>query len=179
MSKIPNILLDIDDVIFDFQGCFAMAYNTKPQKSWVSSPLFLKRLNALKKQKEFWLTLEIKNVPNFQPKGFVSARSIPKAWTVESLKINNIPGRSNVNQVPWNQSKIKVLKDLDCDIFVDDKYETFKECHKNGIFCLLMDASHNQRYKTKYRIYDLDINNITNLYNQRDKKLYFRDCITL
>ena len=46
------------------------------------------------------------------------------------------------------------------------KYETFKECHDNGIFCLLMDAPHNKKYKTKYRIYDLDIKNIINLWQQ-------------
>lgn len=179
MNKIPNIVLDIDDVIFDFQMSYAKRFNTKMQKCWSNSSLMKKRLSTLMKEKDFWLNLPVKNFPNFQPKGFVSARGISKSWTIESLKINSIPGRSNVNQVPWGQSKIKVLKDLNCDIFIDDKYETFKECHKNGIFCLLMDASHNQRYNTKLRIYDLDINNIMSLYSKRDKKLYLRDCITL
>ena len=84
----------------------------------------------------------------------------------QSLKINNIPGRSNVHQVGWGQSKIKILKKLQTDIFIDDKYETFKDCHKNNIFCLLMDAPHNQKYKTKYRIYDLNINTILEKYNK-------------
>ena len=48
----------------------------------------------------------------------------------------------------------------------DDKYATFKDCHKNNIFCLLMDAPHNQKYKTKYRIYTLDINIILEKYNE-------------
>ena len=178
MSKTPNIILDIDDVIFGFQEGYAKRFNTRMQKHWSNSNLMKRRLSCLKKEKDFWLTLPVKNVPNFQPKGFVSARSITKSWTIESLRINSIPGRSNVNQVPWGQSKIKVLKDLDCDIFIDDKYETFKECHKNGIFCLLMDASHNQRYSTQYRIYDLDIKSIMSFYNKRNKNLYLRDCIT-
>ena len=71
-----------------------------------------------------------------------------------------------MHQVHWGQSKIELLKQFGCDIFIDDKYETFKECHDNGIFCLLMDAPHNKRYKTKYRIYDLDIKNIINLWQQ-------------
>lgn len=157
-----NICCDIDDVIFDFQGAFATHFGKKQQKKWTSSKLFIKRLLSL--SKDFWISLPVKNRPNFQPKAFVSARSISKAWTKESLKINNIPGRSNVYQVPWNKSKIEILKELNCDVFIDDKYSTFKECNANGIFCLLMDASHNQHYKTKYRIYDLNIETIINKY---------------
>ena len=161
-----NIYLDIDDVIFDFQKAYADRFNTKQQQSWSNSNLMKKRLTALSLEKDFWLNLPLKNTPNFQPKGFVSARGINKAWTKASLKENNIPGRSNVHQVPWGKSKIEVLKALNCTLFIDDKYETFKECNKNGIFCLLMDASHNQKYKTKYRIYDLNIDIILKKFNE-------------
>lgn len=168
-KQTTNIFLDIDDVIFAWQEAFADRFNTKPQKAWRSSPLFKRRLEEVRKEKEFWLNLPVKNIPNFQPKGFLSARSIPKTWTEQSLQLNKIPGRSNVNQVQWGESKVNLLKEFNCDIFIDDKYETFKECNKNGIFCLLMDASHNQSYKTKYRIYDLDINNIMEMYNKYKK----------
>ena len=163
----PKIYLDIDDVIFRWYEDYAKRFNTKVPKSWLNSQLIKKRLDVLSQEKEFWLSLSIKNVPDFQPSGFVSARGIPKSWTKESLKINNIPGRSNVHQVGWGQSKIDVLKNLGTEIFIDDKYQTFKECHKNGIFCLLMDAPHNQKYKTKYRIYDLNIDNILKMYNSK------------
>ena len=69
-------------------------------------------------------------------------------------------------QVHWGESKIELLKSLGCTIFIDDKYLTFQECHKAGIFCLLMDAPHNRHIKTKYRIYDLNIKNIMNLWQQ-------------
>jgi len=161
-----NIFLDIDDVIFDFQGGYAQRFGTKKQKSWSKSNLMSKRLFVLSQERDFWINLPIKNRPNFQPKGFVSARGIKKAWTKESLKVNNIPGRSNVHQVYWGESKVELLKQLGSDIFIDDKYETFKECNKNGVFCLLMDASHNQKYKTPYRIHDLDINNILALWQK-------------
>lgn len=162
----PKIFLDIDDVIFNWYVDYAKRFNTKVPKSWLNSNLIKKRLDILTKEKNFWLNLSIKNIPNFQPNGFVSARGIPKSWTKDSLKINNIPGRSNVYQVGWGQSKIELLKKLKTDIFIDDKYETFKDCHKNNIFCLLMDAPHNQKYKTKYRIYDLNINTILEKYNK-------------
>ncbi len=166
IKKIPNIFLDIDDVIFDFSAGFANHFNIKPHKSWVESNRMKNRLEQLKQQKEFWVTLPVKNVPNFNPKGFVSARSIHKSWTKESLSRNSIPGRSNIHQVQWGESKIAKLKELNATIFIDDKYQTYKECHQNGIFCILMSAPHNMKYKPKYRIDNLDISNIVNLYNK-------------
>lgn len=166
MKHLPNIFLDIDDVIFDWYKAYANRFNTRVPISWLGSKLFDRRLQILTHEKSFWTGLPVKNMPNFKPKGFVSARAIPKAWTVESLRINKVPGRSNVNQVHWGQSKIALLKELGCDIFIDDKVATFRECHKAGIFCLLMDASHNQRIKTKYRIYDLDIDKIIHLWEK-------------
>lgn len=163
MNKI-NIFLDIDDVIFYWQESYAKRFNTRIPKSWAKSDLMTRRLQILTKEKDFWLNLPVKNRPNFTPAGFVSARGIPKQWTKESLKINEIPGRSNVHQVYWGQSKISLLKSLNCDIFIDDRIETFRECQKNGIFCLLMDAPHNQKIKTNLRIFDLDINNIKSLW---------------
>ena len=154
-----NVYLDIDDVIFDWHGDYAKRFNCKVPKRWSKSKVMSDRLKILSTEKDFWLNLTVKNRPNFIPKGFVSARGISKDWTVESLRKNQIPGRSNVHQVHWGQSKVELLKSLNCDLFIDDKYETFKECHKNGIFCLLMDAPHNQHIVTPYRIYTLDIEN--------------------
>ena len=159
-----RIFLDIDDVIFKWQEAYAKRFNTKVPKSWGNSNLMKRRLMQLTKEKDYWLNLPVKNIPNFTPNGFVSARGIPKSWTKESLKINNVPGRSNVHQVNWGESKLELLKNLKCDIFIDDKVSTFRELNKNGIFCLLMDAPHNQNVKTKYRIDNLDIDNIVKMY---------------
>ena len=161
-----NVFLDIDDVIFDWHKDYARRFNCSVPKRWSTSKVMKDRLKILSDEKEFWLNLPVKNKPNFIPAGFVSARGISKKWTVESLQKHKIPGRSNVHQVPWGQSKIEVLKSLNCDIFVDDKYATFKECHENGIFCLLMDAPHNQHINTPYRIYTLDIENILLLWRK-------------
>lgn len=160
-----KIFLDIDDVIFYWGESYAAYYNTRVPRSWASSDLFKRRLDNLAKDKDFWITLPIKNIPNFQPSGYVSARGIPKAWTKESLKRNKVPGRSNIHQVHWGQSKLDLLKSLDCDIFIDDKPSTFKECNENGVFCLLMDDHKNRHVKTDFRIYDLDINTIMDKYD--------------
>ena len=121
-------------------------------------------LSLLKKDRSFWTNLPVKHFPDFQPNGYLSARSIPKSWTHEFMKRNTLPGRNNINQVPWNVSKIHKLKQFGVEVFIDDKLETFLECNKNGIFCLLMDAPHNQQVKTPYRIYDLNIDIILNKY---------------
>jgi hypothetical protein len=167
MSK-PIIYLDIDDVIFSWQEAYACRFNTKILKSWSTSNLVKKRLDVLSKEKDFWLNLPLKNIPNFQPNGFISARGIPKKWTYESLKNNNIPGRSNLHQVYWGQSKIQKLKDLGVDILIDDNPKTFKECEENGIFCILMTMPYNTHIKTKYRVDNLDINNILNLWDDKN-----------
>lgn len=163
-----NIYLDIDDVIFDWHNDYAKHFKCKVPQRWYkrTSKVMKERLQNLSKNKHFWLNLTVKNRPNFYPSGYVSARGIPKAWTVESLRKFNIPGRANVYQVHWGESKIQKLKDLKCDIFIDDKYLTFKECHQNGLFCLLMDAPHNKHIKTKYRIYDLNLDTILTLWRK-------------
>lgn len=165
MKKL-NIYLDVDDVVADWLPTFCKHYDCPIPTSWVNPDVTLERLTELKKNKSFWINLPVRHYPNFRPNGYLSARSIPVRWTYEFMKINSISGRSNINHVPWNISKINKLKELKCDIFIDDKIETFKECHENGIFCLLMDAPHNQTINTPYRIYDLNIKSILNLWKK-------------
>ena len=161
-----NIFLDIDDVVADWVPSFCRRYNCPIPTTWVNPHVTKERMEELKKVKAYWVNLPVRHRPNFRPKGFLSARSIPKTWTHEFMKINNIPGRNNINQVPWNVSKIDKLKELKCTIFIDDKDETFLDCHKHGIFCLLMDTPHNQHIETDLRIFDLDIKTIMKKYNK-------------
>ena len=166
MNKL-NIYLDIDDVVAAWQESYCNKFNRTPAKSWDENREEMNyHLSLLKKQRDFWVNLPIKHFPNFKPKGYLSARSIPKSWTKEFMKRNKLPGRSNINQVPWNVSKIDKLKKLGVEVFIDDKLETFLECNNNGIFCLLMDASHNQNFKTGLRIYNLNYETILEKYNQ-------------
>lgn len=97
-----NIYLDIDDVIFKWNKCFAIRYNITQHKSWVVSDLMNRRITTIEKEKDFWLDLDVKNIPNFTPKGYVSVRNIPKTWTYESLKKHNIPGRSNIHHMTYS-----------------------------------------------------------------------------
>lgn len=157
-----KIYLDIDDVIADWVPTFCKRYNCPIPTTWSNPYITLDRLAELQNDRSFWFHLPVRHRPDFQPAGFLSARSIPKNWTYLFMALNKIPGRNNINQVPWNVSKVGKLKEFGCDIFIDDKAETFVECNANGVFCLLMDAPHNQHIVTNLRIYDLKLKTILN-----------------
>lgn len=166
MKKKLNIFLDIDDVVLHWIGAYTEHFGLEMPNSWDKSETMTNNLKTLSKTKDYWLNIPIKNIPNFIPKGYVSARGIPVSWTKESFKKYKIPGRSNIHQVNWNISKLDKLKMLGADLMIDDKVETFEELNKNGVPCLLMDAYHNKEYNTPYRVYSLDINEIKLVYNK-------------
>ena len=127
----PIVALDLDNVIFD--------------------------LKQLEKDKDFWVNIPILHKPCFEVDYYITARNIPVEWIEESLQKNGLPC-APVHVVPWDQSKLAHLRDLKIDIFIDDKYENYKEATDAGIFCYLMDAPHNQYYNVGHRrIYNLDI----------------------
>lgn len=165
-----NIFLDVDDVVLAWHEAYIKRYNLPMPTSWIPYNEIKDHLNELTRDKKFWLSIQTKHMPDFQPAGYVSARSIPLKWTKDTLKLRQFPGRSKVYHVKWNESKMDVLKSLNCDIFIDDKIETFEECWKNGIFCLLMDTPQNRHLKTKYRIKDLKFETIMKKYSWQKSK---------
>jgi len=50
-----------------------------------------------------------------------------------------------------NGSKLDVIKSLNLDIFVDDKYDNFIELNKNGVFTYLLDKEWNRRYDVGHK----------------------------
>jgi len=160
-----NIYLDVDDVVLKWHEAYIEKYKLPMPTSWIPYEDIKDHLEELRKNKSFWLSLKVKHMPDFTPSGYVSARGIPLKWTKDTLKLRNFPGRSKVRHVKWGESKINILKSLKCDIFIDDKIETFIECWDNGIFCLLMDTPQNKHLKTKYRIRDLKFETIIKKYN--------------
>lgn len=155
-----RIHLDVDDVVLAWHEAYIKKYNLPMPTNWIPYDEIKDHLAELKKDKSFWLSLEVKHSPNFQPAGYVSARSVPVQWTKDVMKLRKIPGRSKIKHVGWGESKMDVLKALKCDLFVDDKYETFLECQAHGIPCLLMDTPQNRQYDTPFRIHNLKIETI-------------------
>jgi len=153
----PIICCDLDDCIFDFTTAYEERYG-KLAEYWNGDYKMAENLDVLKKDKDFWVNMPIKNRPSFEISYYVTARSIPIEWTKEAIAKNNLP-MAPVFTLPWNTSKIEKLKELHCDIMIDDKYETYKECQSAGIFCYLMDTPSNRYYNVGHRrIYDLNLN---------------------
>ncbi len=154
----PIVGLDIDDVCFDFQKAYEERFGVSLNPYWNGDYEIQDNLKLLENDKEFWLNLEVLNKPTFEVDFYITSRSIPMGWTEESLKKHGFPC-APVHMVPWNTSKLDVLKSLNVDIMIDDKFTTFKECNQNGIFCYLMDAKHNVHYNVGHkRIFDLNLN---------------------
>ena len=156
-TNTPKIVLDVDDVVADFIGHYQNTFNVKLNKYWSSSYGIKGNLDKLKEDKEFWLNLpKLRNVP-FEVHAYVSSRSIPVEWTQEWIEKNGLPC-APVYHVPWDTSKVELLKKIGCDILIDDKYANFQEVTKAGMFCYLMDAAHNKHYNVGHRrIFDLNI----------------------
>lgn len=155
-SNNPIICCDLDDVIFSFTECYEKRFGVKLSDYWNGDYAMGENLKQLQQDKDFWVNMPVKNIVPFEVDYYVTARSIPLEWTMEAIQKNNLP-KAKVISLPWNVSKIDTLKELKCDIMLDDKYQTFKECKENGIFCYLISTPANAHYDVgHHRIDSLD-----------------------
>lgn len=153
----PIIALDIDDVCLDFVGSFEKKTGKKLNPYWNGTYEMRDLLNELSTDKEFWTNLPTLNKPSFEPDLYITSRSIPVEWTMENLEKNGFPC-APVYCVPWNESKVDLLKEHKVDILIDDKYQNFKEATEAGIFCYLMDGPTNKHYNVGHRrVFNLDL----------------------
>ena len=154
----PIVALDIDDVCLDFVGGFESKTGIKLNDYWNGTYEMKDKLTELSTDKEFWTTLKTKHMPSFEPDLYITSRSIPVEWTKENLERNGFPC-APVYCVPWNESKLDLLKEHNVSILIDDKFANYKDATDAGIFCYLMDAPHNKYYHVGHRrIYDLNLN---------------------
>lgn len=149
--KIPKIGLDIDEVIADWVTPWIEYYGLKKPTSWYFDKEILQRFDEMKRNgilDKFYLDLKPKikgsEVP-FEPVCYITSRPVSTEVTVQWLEKNGFPIRP-VHTVGMGESKIEVAKKAGVEVFVDDRYENFREFNENGICCFLFDAAHNQRY---------------------------------
>ena len=154
----PIVALDIDDVCLDFIPAFEKKTGIKLNDYWNGSYEIGDKLKELSSDKEFWTTLPTKHLPTFEPDMYITSRSIPVEWTKENLERNGFPC-APVYCVPWNESKVELMKKHNVSILIDDKPANYLDAIQNGIFCYLMDAPHNRYLKNigHRRIYDLNL----------------------
>lgn len=153
----PVVALDIDDVCLDFLGAFEKKTGIKLNNYWNGSYQIKEKLEELSTDEEFWTTLPTKHLPTFEPDMYITSRSIPVEWTKRNLERNGFPC-APVYSIPWNTSKVELLKEHGATILIDDKWDNYKEATEAGIFCYLMDSPHNSYYFIGHRrIYDLNL----------------------
>lgn len=138
----PRISLDVDDCCADFLGYFQQYFDTTLNPYWKGSYKMEEMLNKIKDDKNFWLNIPVLHRPPVEVDLYVSSRSIPVEWTMEWLQKNGFPC-APVIHVPWNESKIEVLKKYKIDVHCDDKVQNYRDCIREGIFCYLVTAPHN------------------------------------
>lgn len=140
-----RIALDTDEVLAGFVEKYCEKYNISTPYYWEFDYSLPERLLEL--DKDFWLSLPVIEMPNFDPVAYVSNRSFPVEWTQEWLSINGFPAAP----VYHTQNKLEVLRELEVDIFIDDRFSTFRELNQAGLCTFLLSRPHNRHYEVGYK----------------------------
>ena len=152
----PKIGLDIDEVICDWVGPWNALWGQKTPTCWSFDWEMTDKFDTMRKLgtlDKFYLSLKPKVDPAtipFEPHAYVTSRPVSSEVTKEWLRLHGFP-LTKVITVPVGASKVDAMKQAGIQVFVDDRYENFKELNANGIFCYLFDAPHNRRYEVGHK----------------------------
>ena len=152
---------DIDQVLADFEAAYNKYYNTDISKE--SDYHITKNVYKLRHNKEFWTSLEVIDRPNFVPCIYATKRVNLKSYTREWLLKNGFPDRPIYQTIYQYGNKADIIKGR-CDVLIDDSVSNVYKCIKSGVPALLIDRPHNQNVGPEFRIYNLDIDEITEGY---------------
>jgi hypothetical protein len=148
------IYLDIDGVLADFSTHFLNYLNIEdktPPSNW-HDKRFSKNFHKIVNDELFWLTIPRLINPNeidFKFMGYCTNRTnISKEITEKWLSINGFPNLP----VYCTDNKLKTLKELSCDLFLDDSIENFISLNEGGIKTYLFTHSHNMSFNVNYRV---------------------------
>lgn len=163
--KLPKIALDLDEVCFSFLGSYLKKYNLPTPHFWNFDRNMLNNFKQMETDGElddFYLNLEPLFDPTtipFEPHCYITSRPVSTEITQKALDKHCFP-IAPVYTVPCTVSKIEVALASGAEVFVDDKFENFKEINNTkGLTCYLYDQPHNQRYDVGHlrikTLYDL------------------------
>lgn len=151
-----NIFLDIDEVVCDFISGIEKKHPILKERDVTNYllPDGVVDWDVLYQDSFFWLNLPVLDRPTVKIAGYVSHRLFDTRITEFWLHINRFDP-SKVLHVTTSCHKVEVLLSYRCDLYVDDKPQTFYECESAGINVYLYDRPWNQHVKTNKRIYKL------------------------
>lgn len=115
----PIIGCDLDNVIFNFNIAYESRFGVKMNPYWKANYQMNDHLKELETDKDFWINLPILHRPSFEVDYYITARNIPVEWIEESLQKNGLPC-APVLTVPWDASKVSILKEKGITIMIDD-----------------------------------------------------------
>lgn len=115
----PIIGCDLDNVIFNFNIAYESRFDVKMNPYWKANYQMNNHLKELETDKDFWINLPILHRPSFEVDYYITARNIPVEWIEESLQKNGLPC-APVLTVPWDASKVSILKEKGITIMIDD-----------------------------------------------------------
>ncbi len=153
--RVPKIGLDIE-VICDWVGAWIKLHNLEVPTSWFFHRDIMKEFSSMREKgilDEFYMGLQPRIKPTdipFEPFAYITSRPVSTQITEKWLDSHGFPARPVIT-VPTGTSKVEVIKNLNIDIFVDDRYDNFVELNNAGICTYLFDAPHNQRYDVGYK----------------------------
>ena len=161
LSSKLRIACDIDQVLADFESAYNKYYNTDMSKE--NDYYITKNVYKLRHNKEFWTNLEVIDRPNFIPYIYATKRINLKSYTREWLLKNGFPDRPIYQTIYQYGNKADIIKGH-CDVLIDDSVSNVYKCIKSGVPALLLDRPHNRHAGPEFRIYNLDIDEITECY---------------
>ena len=156
---------DLDDVLAGFFESYLQEFGEPKSNAEIS-----KNVYKLRKNKEFWENLPKLRDIDFIPALYCTKRINSKTYTRNWLAKNRFPQSPIYQMYHQSGNKARMIKGR-VDVFVDDSIYNFESMNKEGVLCLLMDAPHNQNYKTDLRIYDLKFETILEKYNKYGRKI--------
>ncbi len=151
-----NIYLDFDEVVCNFMAGLYKKYpevKIDHNQSEYDLPDYIK-WEELYKDPTFWLALPVLDRPTVKIAGYMSHRPFATYITEFWLHINQFPS-AKVYHTKTSCQKAELLLTCNCDLYVDDKPQTFYECTDVGLNTYLYTQPWNVHIKTDKRINNL------------------------
>lgn len=150
-----KVYLDVDEVICNFLAGVSKKYPEfiRSNQTQYELPSYV-NFDELNKDAFFWLSLPVLDRPTVKIAGYMSHRPFATYITEFWLHINQFPS-TKVYHTKTSCQKAELLLSCNCDLYVDDKPQTFYECTDVGLNTYLYTQPWNAHIKTDKRINNL------------------------
>ena len=156
-----RIALDLDDTVFDFIGAYRDAF--PGERNMIESNI-TKNVVSLRKDKRFWESLPLLEMPNFEPHIYATKRINSKIYTRNCLSKHGLPIKPIYQIYSQVGNKATIIKGR-FDVLVDDSAFNCYQALKVGFPAILITRPHNVHSDYPYRVSKLDLDEITAVYN--------------